>query len=114
MNDQEEYIILWEAPKIEPPELRLYYDETGAVICYCGDKSLQGNYIVIDNETFAAARPDVKVINGKISTVAPNAIVQKLMPDDTEGITCATDDMSIIVDDQDDHIKWKLNIYELQ
>ena len=42
-NNQEEYIILWEQPKLEPPEFRLYYDEHGAVICYTGDKSITGN-----------------------------------------------------------------------
>jgi hypothetical protein len=28
----EEVVILWEAPKIEKPEFRLYYDDTGKVI----------------------------------------------------------------------------------
>jgi hypothetical protein len=64
-NNQEEFMIIWEAPKIEPPEFRLYYDEHGAVVCYTGDKSITGNYIVIDALTFAQARPDVRVINGK-------------------------------------------------
>jgi hypothetical protein len=98
MNDQEDYVIIWEAPKIVPPELRLYYDDTGAVICYSGDKSIQGEYIVIDTQTFAEARPDVRVIDGKISRVKPNAVVYKLMPDNEEGISCHPKDISIIVD----------------
>jgi hypothetical protein len=114
-NNQEEYIIIWEAPKIEPPEFRLYYDEHGAVICYTGDKSITGNYIVIDALTFAQARPDVRVIDGKISTVAPNAVVHKLMPHDSVGVDCYSEDISIIVDNNE-HTrtqKWKLVTYEL-
>jgi len=112
--NEEDIVILWEAPKIEPPELRLYYDTNGKVICYCGDKSIPGdNYIVIDSHTFSAARPDVRVIDGKISTVSSNGIVQKLMPNDNEGISCHIEDISIIVDANEEHIKWKINVYEL-
>ena len=111
----EDYVIIWEPPKLEPPEFRLYYDDAGAVICYTGDKSIQGNYIVIDAQTFAAARPDIRVIDGKISTVAPNAVVYKLMPDKTEGKDCCSEDISILVDKSysGEKQKWKLNIYEL-
>jgi hypothetical protein len=52
MSQQEEYILTWEAPKIEPPEFRLYYDEKGNVICYTCEK-LEGNYVIIDAQTFA-------------------------------------------------------------
>ena len=114
MNDQKDYVIIWEAPKIEPSEYRLYYDENGKVICYCGDKSIEGdNYIVIDAHIFSEARPDLRVINGKISTVPSNAIVQKLVPNDSEGVTCHSEDISIVVNTSETHIKWKLKTYEL-
>jgi hypothetical protein len=115
-NNQEEFMIIWEAPKIEPPEFRLYYDEHGAVVCYTGDKSVTGNYIVIDALTFAAARPDVRVIDGKISTVAPNAVVHKLMPNDDEGMECYPEDISIVIDKSylGKTQKWKLTTYELR
>jgi hypothetical protein len=114
-NNQEDYVILWEQPKLEPPEFRLYYDDKGKVICYTGDKSVTGDYIVIDALTFAAARPDVRVIDGKISTVAPNAVVYKLMPNDIDGIECHSEDISIVVDNSytDKKQKWKLTTYEL-
>ena len=111
--NEEDYVISWEAPKIEAPEFRLYYDDKGAVICYTGDKSLQGNYIVVDAMTFAEGRHDVRVIDGKISRAQPNAVVYKLMPSDDIGINCSSDDVSIITD-QGPVTKWKLNIYELQ
>lgn len=114
-DNQEEYIIIWEQPKLEPPEFRLYYDEHGAVVCYTGDKSITGNYIVIDAFTFAQARPDVRVINGKISTVASNAVVHKLMPSNDEGMQCYHEDISIIVNETciEKTQKWKLTTYEL-
>jgi hypothetical protein len=113
MSDQEDYVIIWEAPKLESPEFRLYYDEKGKVVCYSGDKSLEGNYIVIDAMTFAEARPDVRVIDGKISRVKAEAVVHKLMPNETEGISCSVDDISIIVEESEPHTKWKLKTYEL-
>ena len=114
-DNQQDYIIIWEQAKLEPPEFRLYYDDKGSVICYTGDKSMTGNYIVIDALTFAAARPDLGVIDGRISTASPKSVVYKLMPDATEGVECHPDDISVVVNST--HVgerqKWKLNIYEL-
>jgi hypothetical protein len=112
--NEKDYMVIWEAPKLEKPEFRLYHDDNGAVVCYTGDKSIQGKYIVVDAQTFAEARPDVRVIDGKISRVKANAVVYKLMPDNEEGISCHPEDISIIVDAQVEHTKWKLNIYELR
>lgn len=111
----EEQIVIWEAPKIIPPEFRLYYDDTGRVVCYTCEK-LEGNYIVIDALTFAQGRPDVRVIDGKISTVSSNFVVSKLIPD-TDGITCAEDDISIVITEPEYTGKtqqWKLHTYELR
>jgi hypothetical protein len=92
----------------------LYYDNNGKVICYTGDKSIEGNYIVIDALTFAEGRPDVRVIDGKLSRAQPNALVYKLMPSDNDdAIMCASDDVSIITN-EGPVTKWILNIYELQ
>jgi hypothetical protein len=110
-----EDVILWQSPvDLQKPEFRLYYDERGSVLFYTCEK-VEGNYIVIDAKTFAEGRPDVKVINGKISQVNPNSIVSKLEESD-QGITCASDDVSIIVDEtyNGKTIKWKLRTYELQ
>lgn len=111
--NEEEQMIIWEAPKIVPPEFRLYYDEKGKVVTYTCEK-LEGKYIVIDALTFAQARPDVRVIDGKLSTVQPAHVITKLMPDET-GITCSKDDVSIVVDENynGETQKWNLKIYEL-
>ena len=81
-------VVLWDAPKIIPPEFRLYYNkETGHVLFYTGEKA-EGDFIVIDAITFAAARSDLRIINGKISTVQAHAVVHKLMPHVEEGQAC--------------------------
>jgi len=114
-NTEEDYVIVWEAPKIEKPEFRLYYDDQGKVLFYTCEK-LEGNYIVIDSQTFAESRPDIRVIDGRISTVNPAFIVTKLMPCDKEGITCAMEDVSVIIASKTSIKKqnWKLRTYELR
>ena len=115
MTQEEEYILFWEAPKVEAPEFRLYYDDKGNVICYTCEK-LEGNYLIIDKQTYAEARPDVRVVDGRISTVNPAYIITKIMPSE-EGIDCEIEDVSIIVNTKDSKTKtqkWKLNIYELR
>jgi len=114
MDDNQDVIILFEAPKIIPPEFRLYYDDQGKVLFYTCEK-VEGNYITIDRQTYAEMRMDLRVINGQISRAMPNAVVNKLMPHDSEGTTCHISDISLIVDDSydGDTQKWKLNTYEL-
>lgn len=114
INQNDEILILWEAPKIEPPEFRLYYDEeTGKVICYSCEK-LEGKYLVIDALTYAQARPDVRIIDGKISTASNHAIVSKLMPHPTNGQLCEAEDISVVTVEGTNTIRWKLNTYELK
>ncbi len=96
-TENEEYITVWEAPKIEAPEFRLYYKKDGSVDFYTCDKTEGNNYIVIDAGVFAEARPDIKVIDGVISRNRPSAVVQKYKPS-TSGILTSIDDISIIID----------------
>lgn len=114
IQQEDEVIIFWEAPKIIPPEFRLYYDEeTGKVICYTCEK-LEGKYLVIDAITYAQARPDLRVIDGKISTASNHAIVSKLMPNPSRGQLCEAEDISVVALDGPNTIRWKLNTYELK
>jgi hypothetical protein len=115
-DENADFILIWEPAPFVPPEFRLYYDDKGKVVSYVGDKSGHidgGNYIVIDAQTFAESRYDIKIIEGKISTATADAVVYKLMPSDT-GISCHEEDVSIVVDESfADQTKWKLTIYEL-
>ena len=79
-------------------ELRLYYDNDGYVICYASEDR-PGKYLVIDATTYAQARPDVRVVDGKV--VLPNSIVtQKIVPNVAGDLYCAADDVSIIMHEQ--------------
>lgn len=112
-QNEEGYIVLFEAPEIKTPEFRLYYDDKGKVICYTCEQ-LAGNYIIVDAITFAQARPDVRVVDGRITTVTSNTVVSKLMPCDF-GKECATQDISIVVDKEftGEITNWKMTTYEL-
>lgn len=108
-----EHVIIWQPEPLVKTEFRLYYDEHGKVLFYTCEKP-EGNYIIIDAATYAAGRPDVRIIDGKISTLVPNLVVSKLMPS-IDGVSCTEEDISIVVDTayKDKTIKWKLNTYEL-
>ena len=111
----EDFVIIWEAPPIVKPEFRLYYDEKGKILFYTSEKP-EGNYIVIDALTYAEGRPDLRVVDGRISTVNQGSVVSKLVQDKSEGIECSIEDVSIIVPKKCKvkKIKWKLQTYELR
>lgn len=104
MSDEEEYVIVWEAPEIVKPEFRLYYDTRGSVLFYTCEK-LDGDYIVIDALAFAEARPDIKVVDGRIVRGGASTLSSRLHLD-TEGTLCEIEDVSIITEADGQH--WKL------
>lgn len=106
---EEEYVITWEAPIIEKPEFRLYYDDKGQVVTYTCEK-LEGNYIVIDALMFAEARPDVRVVAGKVVRAGSGAVISRLYPDKT-GVLCEAEDVSIITETDGQY--WKLKTVSL-
>ena len=109
----EDYVV-FEAPKLVATEFRLYYDENGSVITYTCDK-LPGNYIIIDRQTFIEARPDVRVVEGKLKRVNPALVIYKLKPDLTNGVSCSIEDISIVVPHGTNNSQlWKLTTYELE
>ena len=111
----EDFVIIWEAPPIVKPEFRLYYDEKGKILFYTSEKP-EGNYIVIDALTYAEGRPDLRVVDGRISTVNQGSVVSKLVQDKSEGVECSIEDVSIVVPKKCKvkKIKWKLQTYELR
>lgn len=107
---EEEYVITWEAPVIEDPEFRLYYDDRGYVVCYTCEKP-EGDYIVIDAQTFAEARPDVRVVEGRLIRPHSGAVISRLYPA-TSGMLCESEDVSIITENEGQY--WKIKTYELR
>ena len=112
IDNTDENLFVWVAPAIEKPEFRLYYDDIGTIICYTGEK-LEGNYIVVDTQTFAEGRHDIRIIDGRIVKDSSNATIVRLTPSDS-GNLCAKEDLSIIVtkDDDVEQQYWKLTVYE--
>jgi len=88
-------------------EFRLYYSDNGRVLCYtCED--LEGNYIVIDDDTYHQCRPDVYVIDGKIVKTSEMTIITKLKPS-TKGVTTSSDDICMIATEG---TTWELTTHE--
>lgn len=110
MDNTEEYVITWEAPVIEKPEFRLYYDDKGNVLTYTCEK-LEGDYIVIDALTFAEARPDVRVVDGRLVRADNGAVISRLFPSDS-GILCEVEDVSVITNSNGKY--WKLETKSLR
>lgn len=107
--DEEEYVIIWEAPAVEKPEFRLYYNDKGQVVTYTCEQ-LEGNYIVIDATTFAESRPDVRVVDGKVVKNNAGSVVSRLYKD-VEGVCCEAEDVSIITETDGQY--WKLKTKSL-
>jgi hypothetical protein len=94
-------------------EYRLYYDQDGKVVSYTCD-SLPGNYIVIDRQTFAEARPDIRVIKGKLVKMQ-RTVISKLKPSNLAGTVCFYDNVSIVLEEKSNFFvqNWELDQYEL-
>lgn len=112
--NEEGQVIIFEAPKVKSVEFRLYYDDEGKVLFYSGQEQ-EGKFIVVDSQTYAEGRMDLRIVNDKIVRTQDSAVVAKLKPNTIEGISCHKDDISIVVSERFKHKqKWKLNIYELR
>lgn len=110
--DGEERIVT-ELVESEPVEFRVYYDSEGKVLFYTCDKP-EGNYIVVDTNTYAAQRHDSRVIDGNLIQWVSGMMITKYHQSD-EGILTAAEDISIIVDDTYEGTtkQWKMITYEL-
>ncbi len=94
-------------------EFRVYYDDKGNILCYTCEE-LEGNYLVIDSETYAAARPELKVIDGELVKLKSVIRVSKLIPAD-KGTKCTKENIGIVVSDEYDSITvWNKKEYEFR
>ena len=89
--------LIWAPATITTPELRLYYDAVGAILFYTCDKP-EGMFIVVDKQTYAEGRHDRRVVDGQLVAAPSTVTVFKLVQSQV-GIKCASEDISIIVDD---------------
>jgi hypothetical protein len=96
MNETtENFWAAWEIPPVTatPPFYRLYYDDQGYLLFYSME-DVPGNYIEIDQATFAAGSPRIKVVNGQLRHINTN-VVSKLVPGD-QGQACDPRDVAVI------------------
>ena len=104
-NTTDNFWAAFDQPSDEPPLVfyRLYHDDQGYPLFYSME-DLPGNYIEIDQETYALSSSKVRVVDGKLkkNTVANTA---KLRPD-TIGTACHPADICIVVPADQPHIKW--------
>ena len=87
-------------------ENRLYYNKLGQPIAYTNDE-LEGDYIIVDQQTFAECRKDVIIKDGKVHKLSSASPIYKMVPAD-EGTECNAEDITIIGKGQ----HWKLKKYE--
>ena len=99
-------------PVLEPAPIffRLYYNERGEPVSYSMDDR-PGNYIEIDAETYQRSSSNVRVVNGKIVPVVYKRPTSKLTPDPV-GTPCSIENVSVVVAEDQPHIKWSLKSNE--
>jgi hypothetical protein len=102
-----EAIDAWQQTAAPAPAVsyRLYYDPAGNPLCYTMDH-LPGDFVEITAAEFARSDAHVVVRNGIIHPV-PKPVPAHLVPG-LQGTACAADDVSIVVDNQQPHLKWTL------
>lgn len=98
-------------PDPQPVFYRLYYHANGTPICYSME-DMPGNYIELDAATYSRSPGNVRVVDGKLKEFQPKGVITKLKPSKT-GTPCHPDDIGIVVDNDQPHIKWSLETDEL-
>ena len=104
----------WEEEVPTPAKIfyRLYYNDTGSLICYTME-DLPGNYIEVDRETYVLGSPNVKVVDGKLIKIQPKMHITKLYPNAIDGIECDPRDVCVVVAQDQPHTKWNVKTYEI-
>jgi hypothetical protein len=104
MNEEDFWSILQDIPETKQIFYRLYYNNDGSPIIYSME-ALPGNYIEVDQSIYVLAPFNVKVSNGKLVYIKPVVTVKKLQPD-IDGTACDPQDVCIVVNIDQPHIKW--------
>jgi hypothetical protein len=107
MTPEEFWSILHVAPESTPVFYRLYYNDIGAPIIYSME-NIPGNYIDVAPDVYASAPFNVKVVNNQLIHITPPITVKKLQPSKLKGTACSPCDVCIVVNSEQEHIKWNL------
>lgn len=117
MTDQttQNFLQAWsefEWPSEVIPSYRLYYHDDGKPKCYSMEH-LPDKYIEVDAETFARRPWNVQVVEGKLTTINPPVVVQKLHPSLDSGVPCHPQDVCVVVSENQSHTKWNKQTNEV-
>ena len=104
MTEEDFWSILHNIPEPKPIFYRLYYNDDGSPIIYSMEE-LPDNYIEVDQPTYVLAPFNVRVIDGKLVYAKPVITVKKLQPS-IDGTACNPQDVCIVVNIDQPHIKW--------
>ena len=88
---------------------RLYYDERGFPLFYTQEDK-PGNYIDVTPEQYQRASMRVRVRNSQLIELKTTP-VKKLVPGET-GTPCYPTDVSIVVQESQEHTKWSKRVFE--
>jgi hypothetical protein len=111
MTEEDFWSILHSVPDPSPIFYRLYYNEDGTPIIYSMEE-LPGNYIEVDQSTYAFAPFNVRVIDGNLTYIKPVVTVEKLQPSSINGTACDPRDVCVVIAADQPHIKWDTVINE--
>lgn len=109
MTPEEFWAILHDVPEVAPVFYRLYYNEHGEPLFYSME-DLPGNYIEIDQETFAHSPSNVRVVDGQLKKITTTTI-RKLVPG-AIGTCCDLRDICVVVSTEQPHQQWSIKRYE--
>lgn len=111
MSDQETTENFWKVwnnfqwPEPNPIFYRCYYKDDGTVDFYTME-DLPGSWIEVSKEIYLMS-PSARVVDGRLKIIERKKIVKKLKPHQTDGVPCDSCDVSVVVDREDDYIRWK-------
>jgi hypothetical protein len=103
MTEEEFWAALAPLPKAPAPVYRLYYDDSGLPLFYSMEAVL-GKYITITKELYQNPPTHVQVVNNELK-ITKQVTATRLQPNGT-GTACHPNNVSIVVDESEPHIKW--------
>ena len=107
MMTEQEFLEIWSNQRTDQIEIeyRLYYDEQGWPLFYSTER-VEGNYIVVDKQTYLDSPKHIRIVEGKIKRIKV-LFGKKLVPAE-QGQSCDPADVCVIVADQLPSKKWAI------
>lgn len=102
---EEEFWAALQPIETKPILYRLYYNELGEPLFY-SQEDLPGNYINIDPALYMNPPTHVQVVDEKL--VVLNTVFVKKLNTGRYGTPCHPQDVSIVVEVEEPHIKWSV------